>query len=77
MHVKLIVRVSIALLLLVNAALAAEITGNWTFDVTWGNGARGMPQFDLNQDGTSILETYTGGLGRAKVTGTIQGSKLP
>lgn len=53
-------------------AFAADITGKWNATVELDVGS-GTPTFVLKQNGDQITGSYSGALGEAKVTGTVQG----
>ena len=65
------------LLLLATAAtlLAADITGAWEFNVETDMGS-GNPSFTFKQDGTKLTGDYSGQLGSAPLTGTVEGDKV-
>jgi hypothetical protein len=63
------------LALLALPMLAADITGNWTFQVDLG-GQGGSPKFTFQQKGETLTGTYTGQLGSAKLTGTVKGDDI-
>ncbi len=65
------------LLLLATAAtlFAADITGNWEFAVDTDMGS-GTPTFKFKQEGTKLTGDYSGQLGSAPITGTVQGDKV-
>lgn len=56
-------------------ALAADITGKWSFDVVLDAGS-GSPTFEFTQSGESLTGMYHGQFGDAKVTGTVKGDKV-
>jgi hypothetical protein len=64
---------SMALLSMV--ALAADISGTWSAAVVLDAGS-GTATFVLQQKGDQLTGTYSGTLGEAKVTGTVQGNKV-
>jgi len=51
------------------AALAADITGNWT-----GSSDQFSLKFTFKQDGEKLTGMYAGSLGEAPITGTIKGT---
>ena len=55
--------------------LAADITGNWTFQVDLG-GQGGSPKFSFQQKGEVLSGTYSGQLGESKLTGAVKGDKV-
>src|SRR5258707_392536 len=64
---------SLALILLFTlSAVAADITGTWSFQVETDVGS-GAPKFVLKQEGGKLMGTYSGALGEASVTGTVKG----
>lgn len=70
----------IALVALACAASAAptraqDMTGTWVLSVELDAGS-GDATFELVQDGGSITGTYSGALGEADVTGTIEGGRV-
>lgn len=56
-------------------ALAADISGKWTFNVTTDAG-NGTPTFEFKQDGEKLTGTYKGAFGEGKVEGTVKGEKV-
>jgi hypothetical protein len=56
-------------------ALAADISGKWTFEVVLDAGS-GSPTFEFTQSGEKLTGTYHGQLGDAKLTGTVVGDKV-
>ena len=63
------------LLALAVAALAADLTGTWELQVESDVGT-GTPTFTFKQDGNKLSGTYSGQLGEAPVTGTVDGDKV-
>ena len=63
------------LTLLALPAFAADVTGNWTFQVDLG-GQGGSPKFTFQQKGETLTGTYNGQLGSAKLTGTVKGETV-
>jgi hypothetical protein len=57
------------------SARAADLSGEWTFEVSTSQGS-GSPTFVLKQDGEKLTGTYRGLLGEADLTGTVAGNKL-
>ena len=55
--------------------LAADISGNWTFQVDLG-GQNGSPKFSFQQKGEALTGTYSGQLGESKLKGTVKGDKI-
>jgi hypothetical protein len=72
---KTMARLSLVLLLIAASALAADVTGTWSFTVESPAGT-GNPTFVFKQDGEKLTGTYTGMLGKADVTGTVKGDKI-
>ena len=60
---------------LFSMAALADMTGTWTMEVQTDQGG-GTPSFVLMQDGNSLTGTYTGQLGSAPVTGSVDGDKF-
>jgi hypothetical protein len=60
---------------LATIAFAADISGNWTFDVETEMGS-GSPTFTFKQDGEKLTGTYRGQLGEAPLTGKVAGDKV-
>lgn len=56
-------------------AIAADISGKWTFSVDLENGGHGDPVFVLEQKGGKLTGTYSGPMGEYKVTGTVTANK--
>ncbi len=56
-------------------AQAADITGKWQFNVTTDAGS-GEPRFDLKQENGKITGKYSGQLGDADVSGTVEGDQV-
>ena len=65
----------LVLSLLSVAAFAADITGTWKANVETDAGS-GTPTFVFKQSGDNLTGTYSGQLGEAKLTGTVQGNKV-
>jgi hypothetical protein len=65
----------IALLLLSVAAWAADLSGTWTAAVVLDAG-QGTATFVFKQSGNKLAGTYSGTLGKADVTGTVDGNKV-
>jgi len=68
----------IAFALLVSAqvlAQAANITGEWAFNVTTDQGA-GTPVITFKQEGEKLTGKYAGQLGNADLTGTLKGNAI-
>jgi hypothetical protein len=67
-----------ALGLLVPARLgaqAANVTGDWTFNVQTDQGG-GTPTISFKQDGEKLTGQYVGQLGNADLTGTLKGDAI-
>jgi hypothetical protein len=56
-------------------ALAADISGKWTFAVNLDAGS-GTPKFEFTQSGETITGMYHGQMGDAKLSGTVKGDKV-
>jgi hypothetical protein len=56
-------------------ALAADITGKWSFNVVLDAGS-GSPNFEFTQSGEAVTGMYHGQFGDAKLTGTVKGDKV-
>ena len=56
-------------------AYAADLTGTWSFEVQTAVGA-GMATFHLEQDGDKLTGRYTGPLGEAELTGSVDGDSF-
>jgi len=63
------------LLCLVVAATAADLSGTWNADVVLDAGS-GTATFEFKQSGDTLTGTYSGALGEAKVTGTVNGDEV-
>ena len=57
------------------AAQAANVTGDWIFDVTTDQGG-GTPTITFKQDGEKLTGKYNGQLGAADLTGTVKGNDI-
>ena len=68
-------KLALTLLITAVAALCADISGTWQFDVQTDQGS-GSPTFVLKQDGEKLTGTYSGLLGRAGVRGTVKGDDV-
>jgi len=62
------------LVLTAGLCFCADISGTWNITIEI-QGNTGTPTFVLKQDGDKLTGTYTGMLGEAPVTGTVQGDK--
>ena len=56
-------------------AQAADITGEWAFNVTTDQGG-GQPTLIFKQDGEKLTGSYKGQLGAADLTGTVKGTAV-
>ncbi len=56
-------------------AMAADLSGTWELQVESDVGS-GTPTFTFKQDGNKLTGTYSGQLGEAPVTGTVDGDKV-
>jgi len=56
-------------------ALAADVSGKWTFQVETTAGS-GTPTFTLKQAGEKLTGKYSGALGDADITGTVTGNTV-
>ena len=65
----------IALMLLSVAAWAADVSGTWSAAVVLDAG-QGTATFVFKQAGNKLSGTYSGTLGKADVTGTVDGTKV-
>jgi len=63
------------LLVLAIAALAADVTGNWTATVETDAGS-GTPKFVFKQTGETLTGSYSGQLGEAPIAGTVKGDDI-
>lgn len=57
------------------AAQAVDVSGEWVFDVSTGQGS-GSPTFLFKQDGERLTGTYKGLLGEAELTGSVKGNAI-
>jgi hypothetical protein len=57
------------------AAWAADVTGDWTFDVNLDAGS-GSPSFSFQQKGDIITGKYKGQFGESELKGTVSGDKI-
>ncbi len=67
--------VVLCLTLLSLAVTAADLSGTWSADVTLDAGS-GTATFVFKQAGDKLTGTYTGAVGSANVTGTVNGSDV-
>ncbi len=63
------------LVVLALPAVAADISGKWTFAVETSAGS-GTPIFTFQQNGEKLTGSYAGALGEAKLEGTVKGDKV-
>jgi hypothetical protein len=68
-------RLLMVLSLMTAVALAADVSGAWSFTVETGAGT-GNPSFVFKQVGEKLTGSYTGLLGKAEVTGSVKGDKI-
>ena len=57
------------------AAQAANVTGEWIFNVETDQGG-GTPTITFKQDGEKLTGKYAGQLGNADLTGTVKGTAI-
>jgi hypothetical protein len=57
------------------AAQAANVTGEWSFNVQTDQGG-GTPTITFKQDGEKLTGNYAGQLGNADLTGTMKGDAI-
>ncbi|MBL8230389.1 MAG: hypothetical protein JNL98_18005 [Bryobacterales bacterium] len=57
------------------AAMAANISGKWTFDVQLDAGS-GTPSFVFEQAGEKLSGKYQGQFGEEKITGSVKGNAV-
>jgi hypothetical protein len=69
------IRALLLSLLTAAMALAADVTGSWSFAVETDVGS-GTPAFTFKQSGEKITGNYRGQLGEAPLAGTVQGNKI-
>jgi len=69
------IRTALLFALIPIAALAHDITGKWTFEVTTDAGS-GSPTFTFKQSGEKLTGTYNGVFGTAELTGTVKGNDI-
>lgn len=65
----------LALALFAVAAFGADLTGTWNFSVETDAGS-GSPTITLKQDGAKLTGNYSGQLGDAPLTGSVNGDKF-
>ena len=68
-------RVLLLAMLSAGAVLAVDFSGAWDAEVELDAGG-GVASFVFHQDGNKLTGTYTGMLGHAKVTGSVDGTKI-
>ena len=68
-------RTLVTFLLSATLALAADMSGKWTFNVVLDAGG-GSPIFEFKQSGEKLTGTYHGTFGDAELTGTVKGDKV-
>jgi hypothetical protein len=69
-------RLILALVLCLPAALAADISGTWQFEVQTSQGS-GSPTVDLQQKGETLTGTFHSQiLGDQKVSGSVKGNTI-
>ena len=56
-------------------AQAANVTGEWVFNVTTDQGG-GTPTITFKQDGEKLTGKYVGQLGSSDLTGTVKGNEI-
>src|SRR5574339_1003268 len=54
----------------------AGLSGQWVLTVTWADGTRGTPTLELQQTDEKLTGTYSGGLGKYPITGTVIGRRV-
>lgn len=69
------VALALALATGVLLAQAANVTGDWVFDVQTDQGG-GTPTLTFVQDGETLTGKYNGQLGAADLTGTVKGDAI-
>jgi hypothetical protein len=75
MKLRKLALASILVLVGIQTAFAADVTGTWKM-ATDVQGQAGSPTFVLKQVGEAVTGTYKGQLGEAPVTGTMKGNEL-
>lgn len=58
-----------------NLAMAADLTGTWSVSVTTAAGP-GQVTFELKQEGNALSGSYSGVLGTAPLTGSVEGDSF-
>ena len=75
-YVGALLLIAISCVGLANAAdPEANMTGKWNVVTQLPIGS-GNPSFDITQDGKQLTGTYSGALGEATVTGSIEGKEF-
>jgi hypothetical protein len=67
--------VALLCLLAVGPAFAHDLDGKWAFAVTLDAGS-GTANIELKVEGNAVTGKYTGQIGEADVTGTVDGDKV-
>ena len=70
-----IVRTCLVLLMCAAGAMAADISGKWSFSVELDFGS-GNRSFVFQQDGEKLSGAYSGIAGEAKLTGAVKGNQV-
>jgi hypothetical protein len=70
-----IARTVISVLALACAALGADISGIWEFNVETSQGS-GSPTFEFKQEGEKLSGKYSGMFGTAPLSGTVKGDDV-
>ena len=70
-----ILRIALPAIVLAGAALAADITGTWDFQVKTPQ-RNGTPVFVFKQEGEKLTGTYSGQLGKTNLSGTVKGDQV-
>jgi hypothetical protein len=68
-------KVLAGLILVAVSLVAADVSGTWNANVETDAGS-GTPVFVLKQSGEKLSGTYSGALGEAKVSGSVQGGDV-
>jgi hypothetical protein len=69
------VLVAVASCAVPRTAQAADVSGEWVFEVSTGQG-NGSPTFTFQQDGEKLTGTYKGLFGEATLKGSVTGKTL-
>lgn len=72
---KVFAAAGLLLLIAVAPALAHELDGKWSFNVTLDAGS-GTATIEMKVDGNNITGKYTGQIGEADITGTVDGDQV-